>query len=159
MPVPCVRTRARARVCVCLCVCMRWCIVSVCHAWISILHSRATVERNQTAYIFGRKNQDNLRKFTGNSENSRNYRNFFIFSRNFWKCLKFPEIFRISSPQNVCSLIPFYGRIREDLYRPSLFGENKDGWIECVNAVAGSYKPDWRINFYSFGAPGWTAGE
>ena len=36
--------------------------------------------------------------------------------------------------------------------------ENKNGWIECVNAVAaGGYKPDWRINFYSYGVPGWTA--
>ena len=33
--------------------------------------------------------------------------------------------------------------------------ENSEGWIECVNAVAaGGYKPDWRINFYSYGFNG-----
>ena len=36
--------------------------------------------------------------------------------------------------------------------------ENSEGWIECVNAVAaGGYKPDWRINFYSYGFNGYTA--
>ena len=36
--------------------------------------------------------------------------------------------------------------------------ENSQGWIECVNAVAaGGYKPDWRINFYSYGYNGYTA--